>query len=116
MAQRVIHRLEQVEVEHEHVEALAAGVERAERFLHFLAEMGAVGQIGEVIVARHVGDLRGSALPLGDVLVHRDPAAAGHRLVLHRGRASVGELRDRIGGLAGRDLPAQIGEVPLGVL
>ena len=43
---------------------------------------------------RHMRDPRLDAPVLGDVLVRRDPAAAGHRLMLGGNDASVAELAD----------------------
>ena len=43
-------------------------------------------------MARHVGDALLGAVPLGDVLVDRDPAAVRHRLVRHREGAAVGQF------------------------
>ena len=61
-----------------------------------LAEEHAVGQVGEEIVTREMRDLRFGAAPLGDVLVHRHPAAVRHRTLRHGDDAPVHEfLRER---------------------
>ena len=57
-----------------------------------LAEQHAVGQIGQRVVVRHVGDAGFGALALGDVLVGRDPAAVRHRLMRDANRAAVLDL------------------------
>ncbi len=79
MAERVVDALEAVEVEAEHGEALAAP-QALQRLLQLLAEQGAVGEVGERVVARKVGDLLLLAAALGDVLVERHPASAFERL------------------------------------
>ena len=50
------------------------------------------GRSGQRIVARHEGDARLGMAPLGDVLIGRDPAAVGHRLMDDRDDAAVAEL------------------------
>ena len=75
MAERVVDRLEMIEVETVHG-AAAAQLSAAEGILEMLAKQHAVGQIGQHVVARQVRDLCLGAPPLGDVFVHRNPAAA----------------------------------------
>ena len=79
MPERVVDALEAVEVEAEHGKALAAH-QAQQRLLQLLAEQRAVGEAGQRIVAREVGDLLLLAAALGDVLVQRHPAAALQRL------------------------------------
>ena len=56
MAERVVDALEAVEVEAQHGEALAAP-QALQRLLQLLAEQRAVGEVGQRVVARKVGDL-----------------------------------------------------------
>ena len=93
MAERVVDALELVEIEAEHRQAFAA-FDAFELVLQRLAQQHAVWQVGQRVVARHVGDLALRPLPLGDVLVGRQPAAAGQRLADDREGASVGQARD----------------------
>ena len=93
MAERVVDALEVVEVEIEHRQRLAAcDSTRASPSAMLLAEQHAVRQVGQRVVARHVGDALLGAMPLGDVLVDRDPAALRHRLVRDLDHAPVGEM------------------------
>ena len=81
--ERVVDALEAIEVETEHGEALAA-LQAQQRLLQLLAEQRAVGELGQRVVAREVGDLLLLAAALGDVLVERHPAAALERLAWRR--------------------------------
>ena len=67
MAERVVHRLELIEVEDEHVEPLAVPVQARERLLDRLEEQHAVGEAGQRVMMRHVIDLRLGLLALRDV-------------------------------------------------
>ena len=91
MSERIVDGLEAVEVETEDREALAAP-QAQQRLLQLLAKQRAVGEIGQHIVAREVGDLLLLAPALGDVLVQRHPSAALQRLARHRDDAIVAEL------------------------
>ena len=84
-----------------------------QRLLELLAEQRAVGQVGQRIVLRHVGDLGFRALPLGHVEMGRDPAAARHRLAGDADQAAVGELVDPARRRVGRQR-AQRDNDPLG--
>ena len=58
MAERVVHRLEPVEIETQHRERLAEAARAREGMFDPLAKQHTVGQIGECIVMRHVLDAR----------------------------------------------------------
>ncbi|GJE72896.1 hypothetical protein CHKEEEPN_4457 [Methylorubrum podarium] len=94
VAEAVVDRLEPVEVEAEHGERrLGVGAQRLDPLGADLAQAGAVGQVGEAVVAGHVDDARLVAPPLGDVLEGRHPAAAlGHGPVGHGDDPPVGEF------------------------
>ena len=111
VAMRVVDRLEVVEVDAEHRRLVAA---RQRRFHpgHMLEELGAVGQLGQRVVARQMLDPRFLLALLGDVLVRRDPAAVLHRMVLHQDDAAV-ELVDVLAVLAARDHLAAPADVVL---
>ena len=106
MAERVVDALEVVEVEVEHRHRLAVRLDAREAFGHLLAQQHAVRQLRQRVVARHVRDAFLGAVPLGDVLVDRDPAALRHRLVRDLDDAPVGEMavRDQVARLQRRDI------------
>ncbi len=81
----------------------AAGLDAVEGILEMLAEQHAVGQIGQHVVARQMRDLGLGAAALGDVLVHRDPAAVLHRALRHRDDPAVHQFLGEGGCLAGVD-------------
>ncbi len=91
MPERVVDRLEQIEVEDEDRVSGAGAVVALERFIGLFAKQHAVGEIRQRVVPRHSGDARLAALAFGDVVVGRHPAAADHRLRGHRDGATVGE-------------------------
>ena len=93
MAERVVDVLEAVEVETKHRQAPALS-HAVERPLHALAQQHAVGQLGQDVVVRHVGDARLDAAVLGHVLVRGEPALVRHRLMLDGDDAPVAELAD----------------------
>ena len=89
----IVDLLEVVEVEPQEREALARVV-GPELVLEALAEVEAVGDLGQRVVARQPFDLL-VRLPLGgDVLLHVDPSAAGQRLVGDADDAAVAEVLD----------------------
>ncbi len=91
MTECVVDALELVDVEIEHRQALVRPHARqrvAEEFL----EVGAIGQIGERVVARHVGDAPFCLTAIRHVLVGRDPAAVGDRVNADGNRATIGQL------------------------
>ncbi len=89
MPKRVVDLLEMVEVEAEHRELVGA-LDQPQRLFQLLAEQGAVRQIGQRVMPRHVRDLLLGLLPFGDVLEGGNPAAALHRLVDDADRAVHG--------------------------
>ena len=78
VAQRVVDLLELVEVDEVYGERTAAP-QGGERRVHLVAEEGAVGQVGQHVVARQMVDLGLGGLALGDVLEQHDRAAVRHR-------------------------------------
>ena len=100
MPERIVDRLEQVEIEDENRVSDAGRLVAFERGVRLLAKQHPIGEIGQGIVARQVGDARLATLPLGDVVVRRHPAAACHRLVGHLDDAPVGEFMNDIDCLA----------------
>ncbi|GJE42814.1 hypothetical protein AEGHOMDF_1987 [Methylobacterium soli] len=75
--------------------------------LTVLAQGGPVGQVGERVVAGHVGDPRLVAAALGNVLEGRDPAAALQRPVADGEDAPVRELPVDRAGLVGEQREAR---------
>ena len=86
VAEGVVDDLEVVQVEEEAGQAAGAG---AEPLGHVLGEQGAVGQPGQRVVVRLVGELRLEGQPVGDVLDGADEAGADAR------GEEVGEADDR---------------------
>ena len=101
MAERVVHRLEVIEVEAHDGQHGSVGSAVVHRLMDALAEGIAVGQAGEAVVPRHVGDARLHPALLGHVLEGGDPAAVRHGLLGHGHDAAVGAF-----GLEGRRLVA----------
>ena len=106
MAQRVVHRLEPVEIEvvdRDHFVAM----DTAERLFQPLVQQDPVGQIGEGVVVRHVLDANFGSPLLGDVLVGGDPATIRHRPMANFERAPVLELEETVAGdVRHRDIAA----------
>ena len=99
MAERIVDVLEVIEIEAEDDERF--GVAQAgEVRLHPFMERGAVGQVGERVVARQMPHSFLAQQPFGDVLERRHEAAVGHRAVRDRQRGAVAQRRD--GGAAER--------------
>jgi hypothetical protein len=83
VAQRVVDSLEAVEVEHQDVEWRSVPGEPGGYALDFILETGAVGQPGQGVVPRQIGDPGLGPLQLGDVL-GGDDAAPGRQRVADR--------------------------------
>src|SRR5579859_955255 len=114
MAEGVVDAFEVIEVEAQHRDDLAA-LHPLELVLQLLTQQHAIGQIGQSIVARHVRNLLLGAPALGDVLMGRNPAAVGQRLVDHREGAAVIQRYD-IGERAARgDFGPQFGKMLGGI-
>jgi len=79
-----------------------------------LGEGGAVGQVGQKVMVRHVGDLLFGVATLGHVLVGRHPTAARHRLMHERDGAAVAQLQYFFIRLAVRERSAQLVTIGLG--
>lgn len=93
VAEAVVDRLEAVEIEAEHGEPRSVGrAQSLDQRGTGLPQEGAVGQVGEPVVAGHVDDLRLRAPTLGDVVEGRDPAAPLHGAVHHGHDAPVGQF------------------------
>jgi hypothetical protein len=90
MTERVVHRLELVEVEAQQREAFAAP-RGSERVLQSFAEQYAVRQVGQRVMMRKMRHSCFRLAALCDVLVCGKPAAV-HRLVGHVERAPAGKL------------------------
>jgi hypothetical protein len=67
-------------------------------------------------MARHMRDLLFRPLALGDVLVRRHPAAAGHGMIHNNDGAAVGQLGELAPGLALRNRRHQLFDVLLRIL
>ena len=80
MAERVVDLLELIEVDEQQRRQLLGVALARQQPSDLVAEIDAVGQRGEFVVARQMGDPGFGVAPLGDVLEQHDGAAAGHRL------------------------------------
>ena len=88
MAERVVHRLEAIEVDHHDGGRLG----RIEARLQLVLEAAAVRQSGQRVVIGHVRD-RGLNLPgLGHVVIGQDRATVGHRAAGDTDDPAVGEV------------------------
>ena len=101
MSERIVDALEFVDVDIEHGQLLA-GPDRAQRLLEPLAKQRPVGQVGQRVVMRHMGDLLVGARALGDILDGGHPSAGFQRLVHDLEGAAAGSLRQLTRGLAER--------------
>ena len=98
VAQAVVHRLEVVEVEEQHRDRVPAAAGQRQRVAHPVPEQRAVGEPGERIVERLVGELLLQPLPLAHVAgVEHD--ALDRRVVQQVGRQDLG-VEPRAVGLA----------------
>ena len=113
--ERVIDVLEAIEIDEMHGDAAALQRKDGKRLLQFFDQLGAIGQAGQRIVMRHVGDLRLGFLPFGDVLEGRDPAASRHRLVDHAKRAPADVSMTLVAGFAFARVRDHAREKPLRV-
>ena len=116
MPERIVDRFEDVQVQHEQVEGFAAAAQARQALQHLLAQDRAVGEVGEDIVARQVGDLRLGALLRCDILVDRDPAAVLHGLMADREDPPVTQLVHRIVWLRLGDLLQSLLDIMLGLV
>src|SRR3954467_12628787 len=103
MPQRVIDILEVIEVQAQKSEPLPA-TELLEASRDFLVEQMTVWQPRETVMHGQIRDL-GFRLPaLGHILVGRNPAAAGHRLIGDRYFTARSRLDDPVHDLSLRQL------------
>ena len=109
MSERVVDRLEAVEVEHQDRERLAVTGHARQRLVHLLHEQRPIGEAGQGVVARHVRKLGLDALLRGDVLMDRDPAAVVHALMIDGDDAPVAQMVDDGIVLADRHLDDPVG-------
>ena len=112
MAERVVDLLELVEVDEQQRGHVVAALGR-QQAPDLVAEIDAVRQGGEFVVAGQVADPRLGVAPLGDVLEQHHGAAAFHRLERPRHEAAargIGIGRDHVAGAGildlGHDHPA----------
>ena len=111
VAERVVDGLEAVEVDAQQGHRLARAAQ-ADRLVQPLAKAHPVRQAGQLVVVRHALDLGNGAPLLGDVVMGRDPAAVGHRLVVNGEAAAVPQCDHGVGGGVGhrdRIAPRQVG-------
>ena len=92
MAKRIVDVLEVVEIETQHRKLIAAPDEPQGLFELF-AEQRPVRQIGQRVMARHMGNLFLGRLPFGDVFERSNPSAALHGLIDHAERTSAATHR-----------------------
>ena len=71
----IVDLFETIEIDEMHGDSAAPYRQDGQRAFQFLDQPAAIGQTGQCIVTRHVGNLRLSLPRFGDVLRGRDPAA-----------------------------------------
>ena len=103
VAEGVVHAFEIVEIDPVNGNAIWR-LDPGEHVLELLAEMIAVRDLGQRVVAGEPGDLLLGAALFGDVLLQIDPAAAGKRLIGDEDGAAVLELLHVGEGPAAREL------------
>ena len=101
VAERVVDRLELVEVDAQEREPVAVTAQPHQRLVEPLVQQHAVGEVGERVMPCHVGDARLVALAVGDVGVGRDHAALGEGSCVDLDHRAVGALA-LVCGLAGQ--------------
>ena len=108
MSERVVDAFELVDVDVHHGELLA-GPHRLQRVLELFAKQHPVGQVGQRIVVREVGDLFFGARAFRDVLDHRNPSADVERLVDDLDRPAAGSLGDLVGDFSKCNIADDLG-------
>ena len=78
MAVRIIHVLEAIKIETEYGDVLSLPGP-CQQLPQLFVKLRSVGQIGQRIVVRHIGNFRLCFSLLGNVLVGCDPTAGSHR-------------------------------------
>ena len=116
MPERIVDALEEVEVQHEQGDRLAAPAQARQVFLHAFAQHRTVGEVGEDVVARQVGDPRLGLLLRRYVLVDRHPPSGLHGLMADRVDAAVAQLVYRIVGPRLGDRLQPLLDIVLGVV
>ena len=110
MSERIVDRLELIEVEAEHGDGVAAR-HPLERVFQIASKHRAVRQVGQRIMAGKMIDLGFRLRRLGDVLMRRDPAAATHMLGIDLQHAAVHQLQlvaDRLAFVESLELVALV--------
>ena len=82
MTERIVDGLELIEVDRDQRDLVAAAIDADQRIVEHVAELQAVGQLGQPVMPGEIGDAGCGARRLGDVLVRRHPAAIRHRLII----------------------------------
>jgi len=108
MAEGVVDLLELIEVDEQQRRHMVAAMLGRQQAADLVAEIDAVGQRREFVIAGQVADAGLRIAPLGDVLEQYHGAAAGHRLERPRHVAAARRIR------IGRDHVAGLGVVDLG--
>nr|WP_244448562.1 hypothetical protein [Bosea sp. LC85] len=104
VTERVIDGLEPIEVQIEHRETARLAAMLIERALQMFAKLGAVGQVRQRIMMRHIGNAFLRSPAFGHVLIGRNPATVGHRLLRHGADSAGGKLeRECRRAWSGRD-------------
>src|SRR5580704_17563732 len=99
MAERIIDRLEQIEIEQENGESIAVTSQASQSLFHFFHQGSAIGDVGQCVMAGHVGDLRFGSFLRRDILMDADPSSILHRLIIERKYPSVMQFGLSIVGL-----------------
>src|SRR5712691_3841117 len=95
MTERIVDRLEVIEVDTENGEGFAP-LYAAERFRHLLTEADSVRKVRQRVMMRHIRDLRLGLAAFGNILVSRNTPTVQHRLMRNRDHVAVTQLIDEI--------------------
>jgi hypothetical protein len=98
VAEHVVDVLEAVKVDAEQGERLARNLRSLQHLREIVVERRPIGQIGQAVMASHVGHLRFGALLLGDVLEHAQQKLRLCLAVQHRVPSDSGDARAAAGG------------------
>ena len=98
MAERVVHRLELIEIEVMNRDHFLAMNSAAQGMFEPLVQQHAIGEIGQRVVVGHIFDLDLGPPLLGDVFMGGNPAAVGHRPMANLEGAPVAQFDDAVGG------------------
>lgn len=96
VAERVVGRLEPIEVEEQHGERMTFALCRRQRLFEALGEAAAVEQPGQRVVMRHVVDVRLGGLAFPDVAARTETTAIGQQAGIELDRDGLSVHGDQV--------------------